>query len=655
MFQENGNGLVGDTKALSENIKLADVSLKTFAGNLRTSITNVQQVINGAAEINTKAANTVRTTLGQTRIVSNQVQRVVAQAAKTTELIGVDASKNLELFGALNESMQRNTFFTDQQISRFQLLGSMANMTSAQLAEMATSFDTLGYTTDQTLDMMSDMTDEARAYGVNVSAFMGEVNKNLKLMVTYNFKDGVEGLSKMVAQAQALRIDMSKTVSFADELMSPDKAIETAAGFQMLGGAVGALGDPFQLLHMAQTDMEGLQTSLVDMAGASVDFNKETGEFNIPVTEMYRLREAASLAGQSYQEFSEMAINAAQRTEKLKLLDGFNTVPEEQKELIASLGKIGANGTMEITMPDGSIKKIGEGFNELVASDYGELQSMLDVNNMSELDVAKQSMGFLNEIQAAQNTLVKLTTLNLVQSGGFETFGENISKVQSLLTESFLARESEVALPESVTTTFGTLATQLKLDKTDADEMANAIVDGLNKFSEAVDSKLVPALENIDYGTLIIDPLKNGWNNLTNALKDIPFLEIIGNTVNVSSGRFDRSNEDNTVNVTSDDRFDRTNNNTTEVSDRFDRSNMAVNNIETSSLNVNSTDNTPVQLAVNGQVNLNIEGIPTNSPMTKEELATLLVNNPDAMFKIKSQLENRLGTLTEFNMGGGYG
>ncbi len=36
-------------------------------------------------------------------------------------------------------------------------------------------------------------------------------------------------------------------------------------------------------------------------------------------------------------------------------------------------------------------------------------------------------------------------------------------------------------------------------------------------------------------------------------------------------------------------------------------------------------------------------------------LFVLGVNNPDAMFKIKSQLENRLGTLTEFNMGGGYG
>jgi hypothetical protein len=149
---------------------------------------------------------------------------------------------------------------------------------------------------------------------------MGGVNKNLKLMTSYNFKDGVQGLSNMVAQAQALRIDMGTTVSLADKLMSPEAAIETAARFQMLGGAIGKLGDPFQLLHMAQTDMEGLQDSVVGMAAASVSFNEETGEFDIPVTEMYRLREAADLAGMGYQEMTELAMKAAQKNKKLDIL-----------------------------------------------------------------------------------------------------------------------------------------------------------------------------------------------------------------------------------------------------------------------------------------------------------------------------------------------
>ncbi len=247
----NTDGVAKEVKDIGVNITLADIALTSFDDKLRKSITNVGSLINDAAAIQTKTANAVRENLGQTRAVRNDVQKVMAESAKSTVQIGVSAEKNIELFAAINNSMMRNTFLTDSQITGFQALGMTANMTATDLATMATSFDTLGYTTDQTLVMMGEMTDKARSYGLNVSAFMGEVNKNLKLMVTYNFKDGVTGLSKMVAQAQALRIDMSKTVSFADELMSPEKAIETAAGYQMLGGSISTLGYPFALLYMS--------------------------------------------------------------------------------------------------------------------------------------------------------------------------------------------------------------------------------------------------------------------------------------------------------------------------------------------------------------------------------------------------------------------
>jgi len=645
MFVDNGNGLVGDTKALSENIKLADVSLKTFAGNLRTSITNVQQVINNAAEINTKAANTVRTTLGQTRIVSNQVQRVVAQAAKTTELIGVDASKNLELFGALNESMQRNTFFTDQQISRFQLLGSMANMTSAQLAEMATSFDTLGYTTDQTLDMMSDMTDEARAYGVNVSAFMGEVNKNLKLMVTYNFKDGVEGLSKMVAQAQALRIDMSKTVSFADELMSPDKAIETAAGFQMLGGAVGALGDPFQLLHMAQTDMEGLQTSLVDMAGASVDFNKETGEFNIPVTEMYRLREAADLAGMGYQEMTELAMKAAQKNKKLDILGNLSGISDEQKELISNLGKINKDGNIDITMPDGTLRQIGQGFNDMTANDYTALEKVVAKDAMNELDVAKKSMGYLNEIAAAQSVLTNMTRLQLAQGDGFTNIAEGLVTSSTNVIDS-LKGENEKGergqgkraqeffkIPDKVVEAFSLGLSQLKVSEEQADKFADAAYGFIQKAFD---------MAAIEFGKFDFE------RDVMKKLEDL--------FPSSTAKPTDRSNNTEVQPVTGEGNTNE-NNEGGEGAIPTQRDNFSVNNLNTSSLNINEPTTSAIEsnsnLNVSGQVNLTVDNMPTNSVMTKEEFASYLINNPNAMAAISSQLFNTNGTYGGSVTGGG--
>lgn len=644
MFQSNNSGsgsISDDVKNINTQIDLANIGLKSFTKRLMESVTDVKSVIQDVGGYNTKAAQAVRESIGQTRIVGDEIQRMSANAAKTTLGIGVTIQDNISLFAALNNSMMRTTFFTDEQVVRFQALGQIANMTSTELATMATSFDTLGYTTDETLDHMQSMTEEARSYGVNVSSFMSEVNKNLKLMVTYNFKDGVQGLSKMVAEAQALRIDMSKTVSFADELMSPEKAIETAAGFQMLGGAVGALGDPFQLLHMAQTDMEGLQTSLVDMAGASVDFNKETGEFNIPVTEMYRLREAAKLAGQSYQEFSEMAINSAQRTEKLKLLDGFNTVPEEQKELIASLGKIGANGTMEITMPDGSIKKIGEGFNQLVGSDYGELQSMLDVNNMSEIDIAKQSMGYLNEISNAQSVLTNMTRLQLASGDGFTDMAGSLSKSNSLILDAMKKEGGEnLSIPQELIDLSAAINTQLKVTPEQAEKVANTTFQFINDTFAMVKLKLGTYDFNEQFDE-IFDGLKEALEKLNINVPSIngsntPERDVqTGNT----PPAINAPNRDVEVQaITTPDR------------------DVAVNTIQTSSLNVTQpTNNEPVQLAVNGQVNLNIEGIPTNSPLTKEQLSTLLVNNPDAMVKIKSQLENRLGTLTDFNLGGGYG
>ena len=121
---------------------------------------------------------------------------------------------------------------------------------------------------------------------------------------------------------------------------------------------VGDLGDPFKLLHLAQTDTEGLMDAVVGMAESAAVFNEETGEFDIPVTEMYRLREAANLAGMSYQDMTQTAFKAAERTKKLDML-GTATVPEEFKELVANMSTI-EGGDLKVSIPtfDEATKKM---------------------------------------------------------------------------------------------------------------------------------------------------------------------------------------------------------------------------------------------------------------------------------------------------------
>jgi len=635
MFMFKDEKMEEVTGNIASNIKLANISLLTFTKSLKSSLTDITGVINSVASYNTLAANTARETMGSTRVVGDAIQRASAAAAENTLLVGKGVEDNIKLYGALNASMMRLTFFSDKQIEAFQVLGFTANMSAAELATMATSFDTLGYTTDKTLETMGGMTKQARSYGLNVSEFMGGVNKNLKLMTSYNFKDGVDGLSNMVAQAQALRIDMGTTVSLADKLMSPEAAIETAAGFQMLGGAIGKLGDPFQLLHMAQTDMEGLQDSLVQMSAAAVVFNEDTGEFDLPVTEMYRLREAADLAGMGYQEMTEMAMMAAQKNKKLDILGSISGLDNDQKELISNLGKINKDGNIDITMPDGTLRQIGQGFNDMTANDYTALEKVVAKDALNELDVAKKSMGYLNEIAAAQSVLTQMTRLQLAQGDGFTNVAEGLVKSSTNVIDSLKGENDKgergkgnrvqetFQIPDKVVEAFSLGLSQLKVSEEQADEFANSAYEFLDKAYQAAALKF----GEFDFQKEVIDKLKGLFQES-------------------SAIMFDRSNDTEAQPVTGENNSNETNEDG-EGATPYQRDNFSVNNLNTSSLNINEPTTSTIasnsNLNVSGQVNLTVDNMPTTSVMTKEQFATYLTNNPDAMAAISSQLLNKTG------------
>jgi hypothetical protein len=123
-----------------------------------------------------------------------------------------------------------------------------------------------------------------------------------------------------------------------------------ASEIQMLGGAVGALGDPFQLLYLAQNDIGKLQEEIVKATQGSVEFNEATGEFKLPVSEMYRMKEMADKLGISYDELAKGAINAKKQQEVLTRSGGLTQYSEEDRNLIASLSEI-KGGQVLIKIP----------------------------------------------------------------------------------------------------------------------------------------------------------------------------------------------------------------------------------------------------------------------------------------------------------------
>lgn len=596
------------TQNIKENITLAQVGLKQFSADLLKAI-DPRVVMNDASAINEATANMTRTVLGQGREITNQIQTTIANAQVETLKFGATAQDNLELFSSINNQLQNSKFLTEDQVISMQRLKHIAGLTSDEMGKFVVGFDTIGFGIQDTINKVSELQKDARSYGLNVGQFMRSVGDNIKLLASYNFKGGVDGLSKMVAQAQSLRIDMSKTVSFAEGLMSPEKAIETAAGFQMLGGAVGDLGDPFKLLHMAQTDMAGLQDSLVDMAAGAVSFNEETGEFDIPVTQMYRLREAAKLAGYSYQEFSELALNSAKKTQKLDMLSGMNEIPEENKELLANLSQFDG-GELKVKLPgQDDMVRVQDLTNEQIS----ELEKFQKENQKSDKTLAIEANGYLKQIAGAQSSLKSIPAAEALKSGEF------VDAVNEMVKNfSKISNRAQKFLRDDIKPSRGFDAVSKIEIPPLSDEQINKIFEnmgnGFNKILTGVEDKL----KDFDINELMKDTLST-LDEMDIFNPKTPQREIPTGSGSVKVESPAQRELPNPLPPAQ-----------REMPDSVVNSNVTGNNG-----NFNSGQ---ISMVVTGDINLKLNDIPTNSVLTQEEFNNLLIRNPEAMSIIKSKL-----------------
>lgn len=490
--------------------------------NLAAAFTDPLEILNDMSKLQEISYKLTVKTMGQSKIMGDALMTTLSRASFEGADYGLTLDDNLQTLQAMNEVMGMNTTLTSEQVINMGLLARNAGVTASEIAPIVEGFRSMGIDTTRAIDHISEMQAQARTYGINVSQFMKNIGTNIKALSTYNFKDGVEGFSRMVAKAQALRIDVQKTFTLSQSLLEPEKAIEMAAGFQMLGGAVGDLGDPFKLLHMAQTDSEGLQDSILKAAESAVVFNNKTGKFDIPVTEMYRLKEMAELTGISYEELSQTAIKAAERTQKLDMLGGA-AYDDETKELIANLGQIDEFGNLQISMPGqdemgNKITKMVDAAS-LTMDDIATLQKMQEDANKSDRDIAQEQLSAVEEIRAAvvksgygkiqmgTSTPIAGDVLDVLKASGEaqiqlmnEAFGsDNMEQIGMNLSNAILSGFKKDEM-DALGSTGGMILSQL--------------VDGFSNMFESIG-------EHTDESNTVINALKNAPDEVNTVLGGI--------------------------------------------------------------------------------------------------------------------------------------
>jgi hypothetical protein len=287
--------------------------------------------------------------------------------------------------------------------------GKAFGLTNKEVTKMVTDLVRMGGTQEEALQTMRGIADEARRAGVNTAAYMKAVQGGLKMAGGFGFKNGIEGLKTMAKQAAMLRtsIESIGAKGLQQKILDPEGAIEAAAGFQMLGGAIGKLGDPFQLLYMAQSDMAGLQDELAKSTASAFKFNKATGTFDASTQDLYRLRQQAELTGANLDDMLESGREMAKLDFISKSVD-LSNLDEAQQGVLSSLAQIDKDGKVRVDIPG-----FDEGTKDL--TDLMKDQNFKDALDKYEIDSKKTA----EEIAISQMNLEEkqLSSLQQIEKG----------------------------------------------------------------------------------------------------------------------------------------------------------------------------------------------------------------------------------------------
>lgn len=252
------------------------------------------------------------------------------------------------------------------------VLTSMVEMSKAtgistlEIGKMTGEFMKLTFSQEKSMSLINKITKDARKSGLDVKGVLTEVQKNMSKVNAYNFKGGVDGLTKMVLEAKRLggSIDDIGAASLGRSFaFDPEKAIEAASSMSMLGGSMSDLMNPFQLMNMGANNVGKLQTNLLDMSKAAFKVNEATGEIETNAIAQQRLYEQLKAFGKEgeYDKFINMGRESAKQAMIVQKVsesglgnlfgEGKGMIDEKQQGLIAQLAEIGPGGKISLDLP----------------------------------------------------------------------------------------------------------------------------------------------------------------------------------------------------------------------------------------------------------------------------------------------------------------
>lgn len=333
-------------------------SIENLGEDIKRQFTITSNDILQASDRLSKFALDINNAFGQGRQRIIELQTTLADTTPLIARLGGDIGDVSKTISDVAIASRRNVVATSEEVEKLFAASKVLDLSASDLTN---SFLNVGIGLENIGKNLEDSVNYVQSIGGNVTTVMKDVNNNMDQMNRFQFENGVQGLTKMAAQASMLRFNMGETFRLAERVLTPEGAIETAAAFQRLGVSAGNLVDPFQLMNLSINDPSGLQNSLANVAKQFTEFDEKTKTFKINPQGVLTLKQIEAQTGVSAAELSKMGLAAAELDQRLSAINtaGLTIVNEEDKQYLANIAKM-EGGTYKVTLEDGTKKELSE-------------------------------------------------------------------------------------------------------------------------------------------------------------------------------------------------------------------------------------------------------------------------------------------------------
>lgn len=377
-----------------------------------SGIGKIADLINGYTKQQEFLLEKVNQESGLTGELSAGFRREITDSVPAANKLGIHFGEIAESVSNMVTESGRFKLINQETIEQVALSSRMFG-TMSELMKSMPSFEKVSMGVSDASKVIESSYKSSVGLGLVGRESTKTIAANLEKLNQYGFKNGIEGLTRMVQRSQELKISMDQAFKIADEVMDPTKALEMSSRLQVIGGAMGDFNDPIKMMYMATNDVNGLQEALAKSAESLVTFNQQTGRFQIVGADLRRAREMAGAMGLETKELTNLAITSMQRTSAAAdlMVSGLK-IDDDQREFLTNMSQM-KGGRMVIEVPKNLRDELGlTGENtSLALENMSQSQAEYLLKNqeffkeLTSEDIARQQFGLLQNIENQVNAI----------------------------------------------------------------------------------------------------------------------------------------------------------------------------------------------------------------------------------------------------------